>query len=221
MKAANRLSYCLAALATAAFVSAASANVGSTFDTDGDGWMHAPGGDPGSTVTYSATGGNPGGRVVLFDAGQGTNDFFAAPAKFLGDDSMFYNGSFSFQLMDDSSVDNLGALLSITDGSGNTLTHALSTFASGSYASFSFTLNTSGGWLYNGGAPTAGEFQAVLSNVSSLFVPGDLHNGTENMSLDNVLLAAPVPEPSTWAMIALGGALLGALMRFRPRHIRL
>lgn len=213
MKTKSLLSYYLTALLGVAFVSVASADISSTFDTDAEGWTHAPGGDPGSTVTYSATGGNPGGRVVLFDAGQGTNDFFAAPAKFLSDDSMFYNGSFGFQLMDDSSVDNLGALLSITDGSGDTLTHALSTFASGSYASFSFTLNTSGGWLYNGGAPTTGEFQTVLSNVSSLFIPGDLHNGSENMSLDNVLLAAPVPEPSTWAAMLVGGLLLVAFGR--------
>lgn len=158
--------------------------------------------------------------MVLFDAGQGTNDFFAAPAKFLGGDSMFYNGSFGFQLMNDSSVDNLGALLSITDGSGDTLTHSLSPFASGSYASFSFTLNPTGGWLYDGAmVPTAAQFQAVLSDVSSLFIPGDLHNGPENMSLDNVILAAPAAVPDTGStavllgLSALGLACVGTRVR--------
>ncbi len=124
--------------------------------------------------------------------------------------------------MDDSAINNLSDQLSITDGSGETLTHALSQFNSGVYASFPFTLNTSGGWMYtpaggNSTVPTAQQFQTVLSNVSVLLIPGDLHNGTENMSLDNVILAAHVPEPATWAMMALGGALLCGLVRFRSR----
>lgn len=98
--------------------------------------------------------------------------------------------------MDDSAINNLADQLSITDGSGDTLTHALSQFDSDVYAPFSFTLNTSGSWMYtpaggNSTVPTAAE-SGVLSNVSVLLIPVDLHNGPENMSLDNVILAASV-----------------------------
>ncbi len=209
---------CLLTLVAACWTSSASANVTDTFDTNADGWTHAPGGDPDTTVTYSATGGNPGGDIVLSDAGEGANDFFNAPAKYLGNDSVYLNGTFSFQLMDNSSIDDLSASLTFTDGAGDTLAHALPAFSAGSYVSFSFTLNQNGGWTYTpasgtGSPATQAEFQAVLANVSSLFVPGDFHSGAELTSLDNVALS--VPEPSTWAAVVGGAGLLGLALHRR------
>ena len=216
----RRLTLLFLAACTLAASHGRAQTVTSTFDTNADGWTHAPGGDPGSTVTFSATGGNPGGRIVLNEAAQGAFDFFQAPAKYLGNDSAFLNGTFSFQLMDNSSIDDLSAPLTLTDASGDTLTHVLPTFSPGSYVSFSFTLNQSGGWTYTpaggtGSAATQPQFQTVLANVSTLVVPGDFHNGTELTSLDNVALT--VPEPSTWALLlgAFGVRTLMIRRRFR------
>ncbi len=214
-------SLCLITVLTAFLASSSFAAVTSTFDTGLDGWTHAPGGDADTTVTYAATGGNPGGAAALTDAGEGANDFFLAPAKYLGNDSAALNGTLSFQLMDNSSIDTLGALLTITDAAGDTLTHALPAFASGSYASFLFTLNQSGGFTYTpvggtGSAATQANFQTVLANVNSLVVPGDFHNGTETTFLDNVAL---VPEPGTLAITGLSlVACLGWLRRNRCRE---
>ena len=209
---------CLLTMVAACWTSSALANVTDTFDASADGWTHAPGGDPDTTVTFSATGGNPGGCIVLDDAAEGANDFFDAPAKYLGNDSVYFNGTFSFQLADNSSIDSLSAELTLTDGAGDTLTQALPNFSSGGYVSFSFTLNQSGGWTYTpaggtGSAATQAEFQAVLANVSSLVVPGDFHNGAEMTLLDNVALS--VPEPSTWAAVLGGAGLLGLTLRRR------
>ena len=191
-----------------------------TFDTSANGWTHAPGGDPDTTVTFSATGGNPGGCIVLNDAAEGAFDFFNAPAKYLGNDSGYLNGSFSFQLMDNSSVDDLSSALTLTDGAGDTLTHTLPAFSPGGFVFFSFTLNQAGGWTYTpaGGtavAATQAEFQTVLTNVTSLVVPGDFHNGTEMTTLDDVALT--VPEPSTWALLGIGVGLLLTLHRRAAR----
>ncbi len=211
---------CLLTILATSWTSSALANVTSTFDTNADGWTHAPGGDPDTTVTFSATGGNPGGEIVLNEAAEGAFDFFQAPAKYLGNDSAFLNGTFAFQLMDNSSIDDLSAALTLTDGAGDTLTHVLPTFAPGSFVFFAFTLNQSGGWTYTpsggtGSAATQTEFQTVLANVSSLVVPGDFHNGPEMTSLDNVALS--VPEPSIWAMMSLGVGLLGLTLHRRVR----
>ena len=200
------------------FASPALASVTSTFDTGLDGWTHAPGGDADTTVTYSATGGNPGGAAVLTDAGEGTSDYFLAPAKYLGNDSADLNGKFSFQLNDSSSIDDLTTpLLVITDAAGDTLSHLTpSTFTSGSYNSVSFTLNQNGGFTYtpvggSGAAATLANFQTVLANTASLVILGDFHTGTETAFLDNVAL---VPEPGTLAFVGLGiVAALGWLRR--------
>ena len=194
-------SLCLTAALTTVFASS-SAGVTSTFDTGLEGWAHAPG-DAGSTVTYSATAGNPGGAAVLTDAAQGVNDYFLAPGKYLGNDSADLNGVFSFQLNDNSSIDDLATpLLVITDAAGDTLTHSTpATFTAGSYNSFSFALNQSGGFTYTptggtGAAATLANVQTVLANVASLQILGDFHNGSEATALDNVAL---VPEPGTLA----------------------
>ncbi len=211
-------SACLLMLVIASWTPSARANVTDTFDTSASGWTHAPGGDPGTTVMFSATGGDPGGCIVLTDAGAGAFDFFNAPAKYLGNDSGYLNGSFSFELMDNSSIDDLSTALTLTDGAGDTLNHPLPAFSAGSFVLFSFTLNQAGGWTYTPAGGTAvvatqAEFQTVLANVSSLVVPGDFHNGTEMTSLDDTALT--VPEPSTWTMLGLGtvGAGVVALRR--------
>ena len=123
--------------------------------------------------------------------------------------------------MDNSSIDDLSSALTFTDGAGDTLTHPLPAFSAGSFVFFLFTLNQTGGWSYTpaGGtsvAATQAEFQAVLANVSSLVVPGDFHNGAEMNTLDDVTLT--VPEPSAWAILSLGGAVLVSLAV--RRHVR-
>jgi hypothetical protein len=79
----------------------------STFDTDSEGWSVADWGCTGTCivatypVTYNASGGDPGGYVSSTDPSP--NDFrFAAPAKFLGDQTAAYGGSLHLDLFDQS-----------------------------------------------------------------------------------------------------------------------
>jgi hypothetical protein len=65
------------------------------------------------------------------------------------------------------------------------------------------------------------EINAVLGNVTSIFVPADLHNGVELTALDNFSLVTPVPEPASWSLLAGGGAaLLATLRRHRTNRER-
>src|SRR5262249_53460934 len=65
----------------------------SSFDNDTDGWGrdYPPAGVTGSTfgdscstLSFTSDGGNPGGAIVLNEAGAAADDFFVAPPKFLG-----------------------------------------------------------------------------------------------------------------------------------------
>src|SRR4051794_40929846 len=70
---------------------ASAAQITSTFDTDLDGWTSSAGG----TMSFVATGGNPGG--FLRDVDNDNSDMFvSAPAKFLGNQSAFVGGTVSF-----------------------------------------------------------------------------------------------------------------------------
>ena len=54
----------------------------SNFDTDADGWTAA--GDIEGPLTWTATGGNPAGHVLIDDLTTGGVTYFVAPLAFLG-----------------------------------------------------------------------------------------------------------------------------------------
>lgn len=187
------------------------ADITSTFDTDADGWTLAPGHDRGSTLTYAATAGNPGGCVEFNDAAGGAADEFLAPAKFLGDDSGYYDGSLNFLLADDASSDSdLTSMVTITDADGNALAQPFADFTRGGYVQFGYALNENGGWFYypagstKGSTPTRAEFQAVLGKVSSLVIRADFHSGTEHTFLDNVVLSTTPLLPIVTVTTSVG-----------------
>jgi hypothetical protein len=197
--------YSLTLLLTALAGATASANVSSNFDTAAnglDGWTLANS-DPESTLVYKSTGGNPGGYILFTDGGQGTPDLFSAPAKFLGNDSAYLNGTLSFQLDDSQTANSLSVdPLTITDTAGDKLTLVITAPVAAQWNSFSFALNTSSGFIYDGGsAATQAQISTILTNVKSIYLPADIHNGLETDGLDNVTLAAVAPEPSTWSLL--------------------
>jgi hypothetical protein len=65
------------------------------------------------------------------------------------------------------------------------------------------------------------DFGNVLGNLSGLFIRGEYTTGLiETPGLDNVNLAgvtAPVPEPSTLAMLAIAGVTV-VMFRRSPQH---
>ena len=210
----NALSAIMAA--SIVFASAAKADVASTFDTGADGWTLANN-DPASTLTYEASGGNPGGYILFTDGGQGADDVFSAPSKFLGNDLASYNQSLSFDLLTSATADALSDTpLTITNGTGDSLSLVIGAPVVNMWTSYSYALNASSGFLFDGGAAaTPAQIQAVLADVTSLYIPADVVNGVSTMGLDNVVLGVAVPEPSTWATMLGSLGLLGLALRFR------
>ena len=203
----------------------------SDFSAGVDGWQKYSGGDSGTTVSWTSTGGNGGGGgLILNDAAQGINDYFDAPAKFLGNQAGFLGGSLSFDLeVSQLPLDNTGApnndypdaVVLTANIAGNTvaIAHrlALAPVTTG-FTSYAISLTDTSGWYVAGGlysnTISPGQMQSVLSNLTDLRILADWHNGVENDALDNVQIAA-VPEPSTLSLLSLAvaAAVLAALVR--------
>lgn len=176
-----------------------------------DGWQKYSGGDGGSSVTWSASGGDgDSGCLVLNDAASGQNDYFAAPAKFLGDQSIFYGGTLGFDFKITSSVELPVADNVILSGNGISIACALPvTPVTTGFTTYSLSLLPSSGWYMIGTtiAPTQTQMQGLLTSLTDLRILADWHNGPESDILDNVHFAA-IPEPNTGALLFLGcGAL--------------
>lgn len=180
----------------------------SDFSSDLDGWAHA-GGDA-STLTWLSSGGVPGGYMRMIEPATGGVDRFAAPAKFLGDQSAMYGGTLSYDIRI-SPAENLANPDIRLLGNSLTLEYYFVSAPTGTFSNFSATLDENSGWVIaGGGTPTQGQFQSVLANLTALQISADWSTVSDTTSLDNVVL---VPEPSTTALLGLG--LLGLLRRRR------
>lgn len=194
--------------------SGAQAYVSSTFDTGADGWTHAPGGDADTTVTWEATGGNPGGALLMNDAAEGNNDYFLAPAEYLGNDSSYYGGTLSFDVNDVYGNEQYPNDVVFLSGDGITLAYNTGAFAANTWFHATAPLTETSGWYINttlggGTVPTKTQFQDVLSDVTSLEILGDFTTYADVTTLDNVVLAGPgtpsgVPlPPAVWSGLTL------------------
>jgi hypothetical protein len=175
---------------------ASAAEISSTFDTDLDGWTSSAGG----TMTFGATGGNPGGFLHHADA-DNTDMFVSAPAKFLGDRSAFVGGTVSF--------DGIAA-----DGvTGDYSPYGIVKLRSGGaevFADLAPANNPTATWSTFSAPLSAATFgtdpatfAAILGNLTAIEVLTESRVGiVETVGFDNFRLSTPVPEPTTIAMLA-------------------
>lgn len=209
---------------------AAHASTISTFNTNNEGWTSARIADFGgpnfslpvgtNALTYSSTGGNPGGRVSIEDP---TDDwqYFLAPAAFLGNKSSSLGLNMTFDLLrldsfSISPVNPQGPLVAATDGSTVLVYSApYSVPNTTSWTSYSVAL-AAGDWRINsttGTLATASQLATVFGNLTALYISADMFAGAvtegvpETLALDNVNLPSAsneVPEPSSLALMATG-----------------
>jgi hypothetical protein len=190
----------------AAFAGVANAaTIISTFDSDLEGWTKGPEG----AFNYISTGGNPGGYALYSVVGAPSN--IIAPDAFLGNLSAYDGGTFSWDgvATDEGSGSVPGSYaygkVTVT-GTAGSATSALipsadrPTLAGWSSYSHDFTAADFG--------KTEGEWDAILANVTSITLGGNAYGGSENLGYDNIALNAAVPEPSSTALLGLGGLAL-------------
>lgn len=203
----------------------------SHFDAGAEGWQVQDlaypnaGAPPNHLATYSptynSTGGNPGGHLQMVDP-SGNAWYWYAPAAFLGNQAGAYGGKLSYQLKATGGT----ALFSQEDvilvGGGITLVRGNLAPPGPAFATYNLNLSEAG-WTRNnmlGAAATAADMQAVLSNLTHIYIRGEYHGDTDTGYLDNVVLtsappAAAVPEPSSVLLFLPALAVAGMVRRRR------
>ena len=195
----------LAAAMGSLALAATSATIISTFDSDLESWTE----DSEGSISHTGTGGNPDGYLECSAVGASSD--LDAPAAFLGDLSAYDGGTFSWDglAIDEGSGSVPGSYaygkVTVT-GTAGSATSALipsanrPTIASGwSSYSHDFTATAFG--------KTEGEWDAILAGVTSISLGCNAYGGFEDLGYDNIALNA-VPEPSTTALLGLGGLAL-------------
>jgi hypothetical protein len=206
--------------------SVASGAATSTFDAGTEGWevgdFFATSGA--ATPSHFSSGGNPGGFLS-------TGDIFSwnawqAPAAFLGNHSSAYGQTLHVEQRTNGADAGAFPLVVLSDG---TLMLQFRTLppAPGNvvWTLYDVPLLASGGWEIANGSGGAGpaaseaQLQQVLGNIAFLNLNADWLSGADVADLDNVRLgvAAAIPEPSTYALMIAGLALVGFMANRRRK----
>jgi hypothetical protein len=189
--------------------------VSSTFGTDSEGWLVSTiFGGPTALPTWVSSGGNPGGYIST--GHQFQVNAWQAPSKFLGDQSLAYGGILQFDERDSNAT---SSDLSIWLSNGSIVLLTYHTFPTTSWQTSSVLLSENGvGWRRrdNGQAPTAAEFQSVLSSLTEFRLLAEYNGGNpETVDLDNVSFSSGnstgIPEPQASSLF-LGGAFIMLLV---------
>ena len=204
------------ALLAAASAVCAQADLTSTFDADAQGWRGANV----DTTSLATTYGDltwVSGHVEGTEFASGLY-LLAAPAPYLGDLRAYNGGALTFRLADATSdgvaypsvLIRSGASLMYYKGNGVVPGTALTAFQ----VPFEPSGWRVGFFGASDPAPTATQFQAALANVTDFGLNADWTTNTQDrVMLDDVRLAAPVPEPALLAPFAL--CLAALARRFR------
>jgi len=194
------------------------AQIKSDFTANADGWT-APNSSTG-LISYNGTGGNSGGYVsavsVNIVLGAGTLPvplYFVAPAKFMGNQSSYMNGTILFDLQQSSTGGTAVQMaeVSISNGTTTLYYYPATPFAPAvtpAWSSHSVSLNENSGYWKTADASTAtsatdAQIAAVLTSLNSLQIRGRFRSTVTTGGMDNVILMPPITittQPSTIAV---------------------
>lgn len=188
------------------------------------GWTRSS--EPGGTLFYSATGGNPGGFIGMRDTSPGAGEATAvyAPSEFTGDLSVYEKAVWDEFVYNHGDHTKAPTSLLLIGGPNRT-----AWFFAGQLNALSewvhreVSLQDSTGWsrLEILGATGNDSFDAVVSNVE-LFRIGmdtsDLASNTLEAGIDNVgFRTTVVPEPSTLMLLGIG--VCGLVVRRQHKRL--
>jgi gliding motility-associated-like protein len=181
--------------------------ISSDFATSADGWTTPA--DADATITWTGTGGNPGGQVsgspyvlVLGATTLYIPFFFEAPAKFRGNRSAYYDGTLRFDLQQVTSNTSLQAAeVQIFNNAGVALYYYPPTPfqppAQPAWTTYSVNLGAASGYWKTtdsptGPAATEATLRAFLADIATLQIRGLFRNANVTTRLDNVTMMPPI-----------------------------
>jgi hypothetical protein len=163
----------------------------STFTSSNDGWT-VVGDAQGSNQqpNYQSTGGASDGFVSATDNTTGGTWYWKAPEKYLGDRSLSYGLTLSFQLTQSSVTSQFENSDVILEGAGIKLTYKLQSHPNTTWTPYSVALNESADWVNaaTGKAASHDNMIAVLGSMTALFIRGEYRDGSDSGGLDGVSL---------------------------------
>ncbi|TDK41159.1 laminin B domain-containing protein [Antarcticimicrobium luteum] len=181
--------------------------VDSAFDTGIDGWSFVA---DVKAFDWVDTGGNPGGYVEAVDYATGAVWYFVAPVKYLGDKSAYSGGVLEFDLKQSSIRSQFDDDDVVITGGGKSIALSTEDNPGLDWTHYAVSLDTGSDWRLgsvSGDAATQAEIDAVLADVTSLWIRGEYVVGGDTGGLDNVQLS---PDPS--AVRVLSDTTLGLLV---------
>ena len=191
----------------------------STFETGDDGWKVVSTLGYEGPVTWSATGGHPGGFIWAQDPDTGAFGF-AAPAAFLGNVSAAYGHDLTFDVAAYQPPDQPTSWVGMRGTNGLELIchYGTPTSVYPAWHGRAIGMTEDGGWIRvsDGQPPTSGQFASVLASLDGLVILAEFVEGlpTDVSGLDNVIL---LPEPATLGLLLMpaAAALLARARRQR------
>lgn len=201
----------------------AEAAVTSAFSANADGWDVITALFPLSPLlsthaaVHNPAGGNPGGYISITDPNE-NDTYFRAPSAYLGNMAAYQGGTLEYSLLINTSAIDYD-YFDVVLQSGSTVLGFAAPLPPAGWATHSVTLDAVPGWvdLSTNLAPTAGEFQSVLGNLTGLFILAEYTFGLiENVGLDSVAMTE-VPEPAS-ALLLLSVLGMGGLVRTTRRR---
>lgn len=170
----------------------ASAAVISRFTTDTEDWRVSGDAQDGSAEpVYQAAGGNPGGHLTATDDVTGGVWYWDAPERYLGNKASSFGKTLSFELKQSGLNSQFESDDVILAGAGQTLALKLPEHPGTEWSAYSVKLEASAGWKLggvSGEAASNADIQAVLADLTRLWIRGEYIEGPDTGGLDNVIL---------------------------------
>lgn len=170
----------------------ASAAVISRFTTDHEDWRVSGDAQGGSAEPdYHNADGNPGGYLSADDDVTGGVWYWDAPERYLGNKASSFGKTLSFELTQSGLNAQFESDDVILAGAGQTLALKLPQHPGTEWSAYQVKLDTSAGWKLgsvSGEAASNAEIQAVLSDLTRLWIRGEYIEGADTGGLDNVIL---------------------------------
>lgn len=204
--------FIIPALSVAVLSATAAAGVAYSFETDEQGWSTV---NDGTGFLWDGTIGNNGlGAIRARDVVSGDIWLFSAPQADLGNVSGLYGSSISYDILGISGNHNIGGDRAdvILTGAGISIGLNMGVQpVNDQWVSASAMVSVDADWrlissfgdaTLSASEANQADLEAILANLTGLYIRGEYTNGGDATALDNVNF---VPAPSALALLGLGG----------------
>jgi hypothetical protein len=191
------------------------ASFGYTFNSDNEGWRYLTGnGNQVLATTWSASSGNPGGGISVFDNFNAAFGFIETPTDLPSGNSANFGGTLSFDIKSSSTwALGWGAFLFGPGNGGNPYCIGDNTAPTTTFHTYSFTMNGANVFLDDCSTNATDEQVAqLLGSLQAIQFPAeDGPNTSKTTTVDNVILSGGSAPVEHTLMVTKNGTGAGTV----------